>query len=84
MKVCHILLKVFWTSIEIIKLFYCSFYLSLHHRDKSHMILLYNSFFFRVIIPSFYLFFKVFYLYFFLFLFLLYFALQDCIGFAIH
>ena len=44
MKECHILSKVFWTSIEIIKLFYCSFYLSLHHRDKSHMILLYNSF----------------------------------------
>ena len=44
MKECHILSKDFWTSIEIVKLFYCSFYLSLHHRDKSHMVLLYNSF----------------------------------------
>ena len=44
MKECHTLSNVFWKSIEIIKLFYNSFYLSLKPRDKSHLVLVYNSF----------------------------------------
>ena len=43
-KECHTLSNVLWTSIEeIIMLFHTSFYLSLHHRNKSHLILVYNS-----------------------------------------
>lgn len=54
---CCILSNVFCTSIEVIKLFYISFYscsvsqllfgyteASLHVRDNSHLVLVYNSF----------------------------------------
>ena len=44
MKECHTLSNVFWASIEVIKLFYSSLYLSLQPRDKSHLVLVYNSF----------------------------------------
>ena len=44
MKECHTLSDVLLTSIEVIKLFYRSLYLSLQPRDKSHLFLVYNSF----------------------------------------